>query len=116
VVGRARSGGSRLAARAKPFGDGQVLVILAPMDDMPNVEQAPTAHKAKDPVAFSRAKTAIQALGEIGHVMRRPLNALSGFTDVLLAKTFVPLTPGKASTWKISPPLAIICLRWWSIF
>ncbi len=91
MVGRARSGGSKLAARAKPFGDGQVLVILAPMDDMPNAEQAPGAQKPPDTVAFSRAETAIQALGELGHEMRTPLNAVLGFTDVLLAKSFGPI-------------------------
>ena len=91
TVGRARSGGSKLAARAKPFGDGQIIVILAPMDDMPGAEQASGTQKATDTVAFSRAETAIQALGELGHEMRTPLNAVLGFTDVLLAKSFGPI-------------------------
>lgn len=103
MVGRACSGGSKLAARAKPLGDGRVLVILAPMDDMPNAEQAPSAYKATDPVAFSRAETTIQALSQIGHEIHTPLNVVLGFTDVLLAKSFVPLTPGQANIWKISP-------------
>lgn len=63
TVGRARSGGTRLAARARPFGDGQVLVILAPIDDMPNAAPALDPSNTVDPVAVHRAETAIQALG-----------------------------------------------------
>ena len=91
TVGRARSGGTRLAARARPFGDGQVLVILAPIDDMPNAAPALDPSNTVDPVAVHRAETAIQALGELGHEMRTPLNAVLGFTDVLLAQSFDPI-------------------------
>lgn len=89
IVGRARSGGAKLAVRAKRFGDDQALVILAPVDELPGTDRAPAA--PVDSGTVNRAETAIQALGELGHEMRTPLNAVLGFTDVLLAKSFGPV-------------------------
>ena len=51
--------------------------------------------KAANTVAFSPAETGIQALGELSHEMHTPLNAVLGFTDVLLAKSFGPINTHK---------------------
>lgn len=92
LVGRARSGGAKLAARARPFGKDQVLVLLSKIDDFPGHIAAPEAPPAeKTERSRTEAEAAIRALGELGHELRTPLNAVLGFTDVLLAKSFGPI-------------------------
>lgn len=92
LVGKARNGGSKLAARACRINGDQVLVLIAEIDQLPGYSATPSP-VISDQTERSRteAEAAIRALGELGHEMRTPLNAVLGFTDVLLAKSFGPL-------------------------
>ncbi len=100
LPGKTDSGGVALAANARQMADGRTLVILA---TLPQGAAAPPARAAAAPASArknspeaERAIAATLALGELGHEMRTPLNAVIGFTDVLLARSFGPLNDRQA--------------------
>jgi signal transduction histidine kinase len=87
LLRRPGAAGQALAVKAKGLNDGRTLLTLAEFPgDQPTSTPAPADVNQKvDPLASS------EALGELGHEMRTPLNAVIGFTDVLLARSFGPL-------------------------
>lgn len=89
-IGRAKTGVGELAAKARRLPDGRSLLTLA---ELPSAAAPGTK---LDDEQTTRALAATQALGELGHEMRTPLNAVIGFSDVLLARSFGPLNDRQA--------------------
>ncbi len=85
-AGRARAGGGPLAIKASRLSDGRTLLVLTELPEALEVEEAPG-----DRLEAKQALTATRALGEFGHEMRTPLNAVIGFAEVMLARSFGPV-------------------------
>lgn len=107
-VGGARGAKGRLAAKARPLQGGRTLLALielpesgapaAPEASATSADQTmePIAEPIADENTIRRALAAAQALGELGHEMRTPLNAVIGFADIMLARSFGPVNDRQA--------------------
>lgn len=103
-VGGASGETSRLAAKARPLQGGRTLLALIELPEASALASpetpAPVAAPPTEPIAdeatVRRALAAAQALGELGHEMRTPLNAVIGFADIMLARSFGPVNDRQA--------------------
>lgn len=73
----------QLAVRAQALDEDRSLVALA---ELPAQRATP-----EEMERGRRAVAATEALGELGHEMRTPLNAVIGFADIMLARSFGPI-------------------------
>lgn len=74
-----------LVVRARRLVDGRTLLTMMEAPENPDVIDASQQGRIK------RALATTDALGELGHEMRTPLNAVIGFADILQAKSFGPI-------------------------
>lgn len=74
-----------LAVKARRLADGRTLLTM--LEALPDATKPQTAAATR----VQRALAAADALGELGHEMRTPLNAVIGFADIMLARSFGPI-------------------------
>ena len=74
-----------LAVKARQLADGRTLLTM--LEALPDATATPTPAAQR----VQRALAGADALGELGHEMRTPLNAVIGFADIMLARSFGPI-------------------------